>query len=54
MTLLLAGFEEMTTLWLRKQAPERCNDRICILGLKPDGQPAGYADTARSRHHSDF
>ena len=53
MTLLLAGFEKMTTLRLRKQAPERCNNRFCILGLEPDGQSAGYADTPGCGHHSD-
>jgi len=54
MTLLFAGFEKMTTLRLRKQAPERCNNRFCILELKPNGQSAGDADTSRCRHHSDF
>ena len=54
MTLLLAGFEKMTTRRLRKQAPERCNNRFCILELKTDGQSAGCTDTSRCRHHSNF
>ena len=54
MALFFAGFEEMTTLRLRKQALERCNNRLCILGLEPNGQSAGYADAAGCRHHSDF
>ena len=54
MALFFAGFEEMTTLRLREQAPERCDNRFCILGLEPDSQSAGYADTPGCRHHSDI